>query len=70
MLITSGIVARKTQAGRTATVRPTTILLTSNIDQDNLTARRTQRLVDHFGLTEHRARIVADLAFGGDHARG
>jgi len=39
--------------------------ITSNSDEDNLTARRVQRLVDRLGISERRARVFAELAFGG-----
>ena len=33
-------------------------------DEFNLAARRRQRLIALFGMTERRARVVADLAWG------
>lgn len=55
----------KTRKAGTATVPTSAIFINSNADEDNLTARRVQRLVERFGITERRARVFAELAFGG-----
>lgn len=46
------------------TKRGTTNFIISSTDEDNLTQRRTQCLVDGYGLSITRARLVADLIWG------
>lgn len=55
----------KTRKGRTATVRPSTNIVIHGTDDDNLNWQRVQRLASLFGLTNARAKIIADLAWGG-----
>jgi len=50
------------------TKRGTTNFITCSTDDDNLSNRRAQRLSQIFGLPTRRARLVAELAWGG--ARG
>lgn len=64
MLTATGCVAPKTKAGRTATVRPTTNLLTSNDQPDTIRVLRVQRLSHQYGLVGNRANLIAGLAWG------
>jgi hypothetical protein len=43
--------------------RVTTNVINYGNDQLNLTARRAQHLVRALGLSNHRARLIADLAW-------
>jgi hypothetical protein len=62
-------VASKTRKGRTApTVQPSTNFIANNsTDTDNLTDRQAQRLVEKFGMSKLRARVVAGLAWEAAH---
>jgi hypothetical protein len=64
MLTAPRAVAPKTRKGRTATVRPSAILLTSNADLDSTTAFRIQRLTSSCGLVKQRANLLAALIWG------
>jgi hypothetical protein len=64
MLITAGSVTPKTRKGRTATVRPSTILLTSSVSNDSIATARLQRLAALCGVTGRRAELIAGLVWG------
>ena len=53
----------KTQKGRTATVRPLTKLLRSNIVADTMIEGRIQRL-QAVGVFGARAKMIAEIAWG------
>lgn len=58
--------ARKTRKARTVgAVQASTHFVINGSDEDNLIGRRAQRLVRDFGLTDRRARVVADLCWEG-----
>jgi len=54
---------RKTRKGRTATVRPSTKMLISSINDDSTEALRLQRL-RLLGILGRRAELLAELAWG------
>jgi hypothetical protein len=56
---------RKAHTG--GTVRASTNFINSSTNEDNLTARRAQRLISTFGMTKRRARVVVDLAWEAAH---
>jgi hypothetical protein len=63
MLSTAGCVALETRKGRTATVRPSTDLLSSSGIIDSTEALRLQRL-RLLGILGRRAELIAGLAWG------
>jgi hypothetical protein len=62
----TGSVTLKTRKGRTATVQPSTNFNNSNVDTDNTTALRLQRL-RLLGIIGFRAAMLADLAWETSH---
>ena len=66
MLSTAGCVALKTRKGRTATVRPSTNLLSSSRSVDSTEALRLQRL-RLIGIIGQRAELIAGMAWGEVH---
>lgn len=61
-------VARKTRKGRPGKSDPIqNIKIINSDDNDNVIMLRTQRIVRLFGFSSGRARVIADLAWGGAH---
>ena len=68
MLNTAGSVTPETRKGRTATVRPSTILLNNGDITDNTAQARLQRLQAVCGVVGRRADLIAFLIWGdADH---
>lgn len=68
MFTTTRASGPETRKGRSGKSDPITSFVINSADEYSLTARRAQRLADRFGLTEHRARVVAELCW--ETARG
>ncbi len=62
----TGSVTLNTRKGRTATVQPSTNFINSNVDIDNTTALRLQRL-RLLGIIGFRAEMLAALAWETSH---